>query len=94
MSEYKLYSNQVVDKPSQLDTTSWPTVAAEASPEQVLLFIHNESPELYGNELHRILWRLKDATFFEKLVAALHHRGIFDETVWCDWGFFFFVCVG
>ena len=76
--------SKVVTRPSSLDIKSWPSVAAEASLEQVLAFLRSESPALFKHQLHRIFWRLKDAAAFDGTVAVLHHRGIFQRRVWYE----------
>jgi hypothetical protein len=74
----------VVPVPSALDTKSWEHISQNGSAQEVLAFIARSN--LLSLDLARVAWRLRERTFFGKLIAQLRHRHVYDTVVW-SYGF-------
>ncbi|MBI4605992.1 MAG: hypothetical protein HY721_28845 [Planctomycetes bacterium] len=71
---------KVVETPSTVDEGSWDYLSQNGTGDQVLAFLGSRN---LGNvRLERMAWRLEDRAFFEKAVAVLEERHVYDATVW------------
>ncbi len=70
----------VVAEPSNIDTTSWAYVSQRASDDEVLDYL--EQNNIQRIDLGRIAFRMKDKAFFEKVVALLDRRHVYNHTLW------------
>ncbi len=71
---------KVVNELSRKDTGSWGYVSQYASPEQVLAWL--EAHPLEGVGLGKIAWRMRDRDFFQRAIALLTRRHVFDASLW------------
>jgi len=70
----------VVSEPSTVDTTSWDYVSQNAEPNEVLAFL--EAANLQRLDLSRIAWRMRDRGLFDRVLALLRARHVYDGTLW------------
>jgi hypothetical protein len=70
---------RVSNKPEPRDAASWPVLAAEGTPAEVLKRLATEN--LGTIDLAAICWRLKDRAFFLKVTALLRDRLWFSAAV-------------
>lgn len=71
---------EVVDKPSKLDTTSWEYVSQNGTADDVLGFLGRENTSAL--DLDKIAFRMKDKAFFERTLALLRERHVYQPTLW------------
>lgn len=71
---------EVLDKPSKLDTTSWEYVSQNGTAEEVLGFLGRENASAL--DLEKIAFRMKDKAFFERTLALLRERHVYQPTLW------------
>ncbi|HNV68727.1 MAG TPA: hypothetical protein PKO06_03450, partial [Candidatus Ozemobacteraceae bacterium] len=71
---------QVVDQLTKIDKTSWPWISQEGSMEDVLAFLENNNVDRL--DLNLIAFRLRDRSFFTKVIALLQKRHVYHETTW------------
>ncbi|MFO0936903.1 MAG: hypothetical protein U0798_10360 [Gemmataceae bacterium] len=69
----------VVNKPSKLDTTSWEYVSQNGSNDDVLAFLNREN--VHALNLEMIAFRMKEAKFFETVLAVLQDRHAYHQTL-------------
>lgn len=74
------FSFKVVDKLSKIDTASWDYVSQMGSAEEVIAFL--EQNNLNRLDLDRIAWRMRDAAFFQKVIALLGGRHHYQATLY------------
>ncbi|MFO0911851.1 MAG: hypothetical protein U0795_02755 [Pirellulales bacterium] len=70
----------VVDRPTQVDKTSWTFVSQEGSNDEVLEFLRKAN--LYQLNLDMVAFRLNDREFFTKLTELLSQREYFHPVIW------------
>ena len=70
----------VVDKPSEFDTSSWEYISQQGSPAQVLAFLDTHNVQRL--DLTKVCWRLRDRAFYEALMPKLRQRHTFSPTLW------------
>jgi len=70
----------VVEKPSKVDRASWDYISQNGTEDEVLAFLKEEN--LGRVNLDRIAWRMADAAFFRKTLAALDDRHVYAPTLW------------
>jgi hypothetical protein len=71
---------KVVEKPSKIDTTSWSYISQHGTEDETLSYLQNNN--INRLDLERIAWRMKNAGFFEKAIALLDARHIYNQTLW------------
>jgi len=76
----KPFTFNVVDKLSELDTTSWDYVSQNGSDEDVLSFLRANNP--HRLDLAMIAWRMKDEAFFARTIDLLRERNVYHNTLW------------
>ena len=77
----KPFTFKVVDKLSKVDETSWAYISQWGTEEQVLAYLAKQN--LHAVNLNAIAWRCRESReFFEKALAALDLRGLYDGTLW------------
>jgi len=74
------FTFNVVARPTINDPASWDYVSQHGTNQEVIGFL--EQHNVYFLDLNQILWRLKDADFFRRIVAHLKGRHVFHEGVW------------
>lgn len=74
----------VVDRATQVDTTTWEYVSQDGTPQQLLDFLDDKNPRLL--DLETIAWRLVDPrsyqAFAEPLFELLSRRKIYCDPLW------------
>lgn len=70
----------VVEEPTTVDTTSWDWVSQRGSEADVLAFLERHNVEKL--DLERVAWRCHDAAFHRRLLALLHGRRVYHDTLW------------
>jgi len=70
----------VVLEPTVVDTTSWEHVSQNGTPEEVLQYL--ASHNLDRTDLSKIAWRMRDADFFERVIAYLRGRHVYEPVLW------------
>ncbi len=71
---------KVVATPSKVDTTSWDYLSQNGTEEDVLKFLQSSNIERLN--LEKIAWRMKNADFYQKSLALLHERHLYNNTLW------------
>ncbi|MEY4674656.1 MAG: hypothetical protein RL148_2440 [Planctomycetota bacterium] len=71
---------QVVAVATEVDAKSWERVSQDASPEEVLEFLQQANLQLL--QLDRMLWRMRDRSFFERATALLRSRQVYHDVIW------------
>ena len=71
---------KVVEKPSSVDKNSWQYISQNGTPEQVLAFLKEHN--LSRVKLEKIAWRMKDRSFFRRVLALLARRHVYNQTLW------------
>ncbi len=74
------FTFNVVNELTKLDTKSWDYVSQFGSAEEVLTFLDQNN--VHQLDLVKIAWRMHDASFFDKAIAALNARHAFHPTLW------------
>ncbi|HUV39530.1 MAG TPA: hypothetical protein VMY39_07935, partial [Planctomycetota bacterium] len=70
----------VVDKPSRVDTTSWDYISQHGTVAQVMTFLNDENVNRVN--LDRIAWRMQDRAVFDRVIALLAGRHVYNDTLW------------
>ncbi len=70
----------VVEDPTTVDTTSWAWVSQRGSADEVLSFLERHNVERL--DLERIAWRMRDPGFYERALALLTRRHVYQPTLW------------
>ncbi|MHC4883866.1 MAG: hypothetical protein ACYTGH_02155 [Planctomycetota bacterium] len=70
----------VVDRPAVLDPNSWEYVSQFADEAALMAYLKREN--LNRVPLARLAWRLKDRAAYEKLIALLESRHLYENTLW------------
>lgn len=77
-------SLDVVDRLSEVDTTTWEYISQEGTPEQVLTFLEERNP--HRLDLGLVAWRLVDPrsyqSFGRALFDTLKRRKVYSDTLW------------
>ena len=71
---------KVVAELAEVDTSSWEYVSQRGSSEAVLAFLQKSNLERL--DLAKIAWRMRQRDFFASVIALLHQRHVYDETLW------------
>ena len=74
------FTFNVVNELTKLDTKSWDYVSQFGTAEEVLTFLDQNN--VHQLDLVKIAWRMHDAEFFNKAIAALHALRAFHPTLW------------
>lgn len=74
------FTFNVVATPTKIDAASWDYVSQNGSAEDVLAFLAKNNVQRLN--LERIAFRLRDARFFESVLALLRDRHVFQPTLW------------
>ena len=69
----------VVAKLSRVDTESWDYVSQNATPDEVLAYLRTHN--LNRLDLAKIAWRMTDKAWFEKAMALLAERHVWNDTL-------------
>ncbi len=72
----------VVEELTQIDTTSWPWISQNGTPEQVLEYLRTANLARIEDALSEIAWRMKERSFYDEVLKILGSRHIFDQTLW------------
>jgi len=75
-----VFTFNVVDKPTQIDKTSWDYVSQFGSDDDVLAFLNRENVRALN--LDKIAFRMRDRAFFESTTKLLADRHLFQPTLW------------
>jgi len=70
----------VVDRPTQVDASSWAHLARHGTPAEV--FAHLDGANLQQLDLSLVAWRLREREFFTPLVERLRTRHRYDDKSW------------
>ncbi|MFK7984868.1 MAG: hypothetical protein AB8I08_02480 [Sandaracinaceae bacterium] len=70
----------VVAEPSEVDSTSWAHVSQHGAEDEVLRYLAEEN--LGRVELPKVAWRMRERAFYERALAVLERRHVWDPTVW------------
>ncbi len=74
------FTFNVVDELQNFDRESWNYLSQNGTSEEVLAFL--DRTNLYQIDLTRIAFRMKDSGFFQKTIALLNERHVYDQTLW------------
>ena len=74
------FAFKVVDKLSNIDKASWDYISQFGTEEDVIGFLNGHNIDRI--KVERIAWRVRDAAFFEKVIALLQKRHVYDHTLW------------
>lgn len=72
----------VVKELSQIDKGSWAWISQHGSGDQVLGYLRDQNLHHIAGSLEMIAWRMKDREFFERVIAVLRARYIYNATLW------------
>jgi hypothetical protein len=70
----------VVEKLSQVDTTSWAWISQNAESADVLRYLEEHNIDRLNLDL--IAWRMADKTFFDSAIALLAKRHVYHDVLW------------
>lgn len=70
----------VVDKPSQIDTTTWAYVSQYAENDDVFEYLQENN--LQRLDLTKIAFRMKDKAFYNSVISLLDQRHAYNDTLW------------
>lgn len=70
----------VVDRPAELDHSSWEFVSQNGSADEVIEFLNQNN--LLRHDLSKIAFRMKDKEFFERVIRALKNRYLYNHLLW------------
>ncbi len=70
----------VLDKPENVDQTTWTYIAAWGTDEQVLQYL--DKANLFQIDLSAVAWRMQDAKFFDACLDRLEQYGRYDQILW------------
>lgn len=71
---------KVVDQPTETDQNTWQYVSQEGSLDEVLKFL--DTHNVVELNLDLIAWRMRDADAFNKIVAVLTQRHVYNGVIW------------
>lgn len=74
------FTFHVVKTLSTVDKGSWEYLSQDGTGEEVLEYLRTHN--LRRTDLSRIAWRMKDAAFFQKVIALLREQFAYDGTLW------------
>ncbi|BBM86518.1 hypothetical protein [Candidatus Uabimicrobium amorphum] len=74
------FTFNVVDKLSTRDTTSWNYVSQYGSADEVIAYLRNQN--LYRVDLKLMAFRMRDKSFFDRAIAVLQHRRVYNGVLW------------
>ncbi|MCR9117100.1 MAG: hypothetical protein NXI22_09180, partial [bacterium] len=70
----------VVDKPSQIDTTTWAYVSQYAENDDVIKYLKENN--LQRLDLTKIAFRMSDKAFYNSVISLLDQRHAYNDTLW------------
>ncbi|MFC1705899.1 hypothetical protein ACFL59_03640 [Planctomycetota bacterium] len=70
----------VVERPSEVDKSSWAWISQNGSAAEVLNYLREHN--LDRLDLDKIAWRMRDKAFFAKALDLLHRRHVYANTLW------------
>ncbi len=70
----------VVDRPAELDKTSWQFVSQNGSDDEVIEFLNQKN--LLRHDMSRIAFRMKDKAFFDRVIQSLNNRYVYNHVLW------------
>lgn len=70
----------VVAVPTEVDAKSWERVSQDGTADEVLAFLDGQN--LQQLPLERMLWRLRDRSFFDRATALLRTRHVYHDATW------------
>ncbi len=70
----------VVDRPTKIDTESWDYISQYGSLDDVVAFLDKHNIDELN--LERIAWRMHDREAFERILAQLQQRHVYNHTLW------------
>ena len=71
---------KVVDRPAEVDKSSWEFVSQNGTDDEVIEFINQKN--ILRIDLNKIAFRMKDAKFFERAIKALRNRYVYNHVLW------------
>lgn len=71
---------KVVEEPSTVDKTSWPYLSQWGSDQDVVDYLNRNNIDRL--DLEKIAWRMRDKAHFQKIIALLHARHVYHNTLW------------
>jgi hypothetical protein len=71
---------KVIDRPAEVDETSWAFVSQNGTEDQVIEFLNQEN--ILRLDLGKIAFRMKDKPFFERAIETLRNRYVYEHTLW------------
>ena len=71
---------KVIDRPADVDKTSWAFVSQNGSEDDVIEFLNQKN--ILRLELGKIAFRMKDKAFFERTIETLRNRYVYHHTLW------------
>ena len=74
------FTFNVVPRPTKIDKQSWDYISQFGSDDDVLAFLKTEN--MLRVNLDRIAWRMQDKAFFQKTIAILAARHVYNNTLW------------
>lgn len=71
---------KVIDRPAEVDKTSWAFISQNGSDDQVIEFLNRENVLRLG--LDQIAFRMKNETFFQRAIETLRNRYVYNHLLW------------
>ena len=71
---------KVIDRPADVDKTSWEFVSQNGTNDEVIDFLNQEN--ILRLNLAKIAFRLKDKQFFQRAIQTLRNRYVYNHTLW------------
>lgn len=76
----KPFRFNVVQKATRVDTTTWDYLSQHGGGEEVLEYLYTRN--LNRISLDRIAWRMKDKTYYDRVIEVLKKRFVYNHTLW------------
>ena len=71
---------KVVAVPTEVDDKSWERISQDGTADEVLAFLGSQN--LQQLPLDRMLWRMRDRSFFDRATALLRSRHVYHDATW------------
>jgi hypothetical protein len=71
---------KVIDRPAEVDETSWEFVSQNGTDDEVIKFLNQEN--ILRLDLNKIAFRMKDKPFFERAIKTLRNRYVYNHILW------------
>jgi hypothetical protein len=71
---------KVIDRPADVDKTSWEFVSQNGTDDEVIQFLNQEN--ILRLNLDKIAFRMEDKPFFARAIETLRNRYVFNQTLW------------